>query len=234
MPRSFRLSVWLCLGVAACLLAGWDGDIGAAHRLLPEPLQPSAAQAAMQCATPSEGDLVQGSGAQVYLYAGGALHQVPDLATLRALGYDPNAVDPIRDDCLRALRMGDAVPSAGHGDRVAASRADTADVSVRPGPAMAILAGAPEVPRGTTVPLTARADVPDAPGLVLSISRTAPDGRGASSGLVTRCAGKAVCSVDVWDDEPITWTYVATLYSCPDPSMCVAVQESDSVSVTWR
>jgi hypothetical protein len=223
--------------VAGCLLVVLALGSGRAERAPAGLVGIPAAVAAAQCSVPNEGDVLQGAGPEVYLYAGGALHQVPDLATLRALGYDPNAIDPIRDECLRALRLGDPVPSAraaGVEGRTAASRAEAASQPTQSGPPVALTASATDVPRATSVLLTARADVPDSPGLVLSIQRTDLEGRGPASGLVTRCSGRSVCSVEVWEDRAITWTYVATLYHCPDPSACVAVQDSAPVSVTWR
>jgi len=88
--------------------------------------------------------------------------------------------------------------------------------------------------RRTAVLLTARTDASDGAGLLLSIRRSPGDGRGAASGLVTTCAGTTTCAVEVWEDDPTTWSYAATLYRCPAPGMCVAVQESAPVSVTWR
>ena len=195
------------------------------------------ASAAADCPTPSDGDLLQGPGDEAYLYTNGTLRAIPDRETFRALGFDPNGVDPIRDDCLRAMRFGEPLPSVGNGSqpgRSAASAPAPAAPRDPSAPAVMLEVSDARPSRGTTVRLTARTDAPNRGGLVLSIDRTADEGRTGRSGLVTTCSDTASCAVEAWEDEATAWTYVATLYRCPTPGSCVAVQESSPVAVAWR
>lgn len=192
--------------------------------------------AAMNCPSPSDGDLLQGPDERFYLFKDRTLHAIPDVETLRALGFDPNGADPIRDDCLRVMRFGDPVPSVGGGGQPTRSAAapDPAAPRDPAAPAVTLDVSDARPARRSTVRLTARLDSPAGNGLALSIHRTADDGRPGASGLVTTCPGATSCAVEVWEDEARTWVFVATLYRCDTPSSCVAVQESHPVSVTWE
>ena len=204
---SSRSVARLCLILAAGLLVEWADPLGHVDRALFGLAGPRPAVAATECVPPSEGDVLETAGSRLYVYADGALHAVPDVATLRSLGYDPNGVDPIRDDCLRALPVGDPIPrasAAGADDRTARSRAERASEPAQAGPAVLLWAGSPEVARGARVPLLARADVPDAADLVLSIRRAAAEGQAGASGLVTRCSGSSSCAVEVVEDEAVS------------------------------
>ena len=233
-----RLGAALVAGV----LLGWAADEMVGTR--PGARPPShlvggalPASAAADCPTPSDGDLFQGPGDEAYLYTDGTLRAIPDRETLRALGFDPNGADPIRDDCLRAMRSGEPLPSVGTGrQRGRSAAASPAPAAPRDPSAPAVMLDVSDArpSRGATVRLTARTDAPDRGGLVLSIHRTSDGGLTGTSGLVTTCSDTTSCAVEAWEDEATAWTYVATLYRCPTPGSCVAVHESSPVGVAWR
>ena len=196
-----------------------------------------SATAAGSCVVRSEGDLLQGSGPEVYVYVGGVLRAIPDRETLRSLGYDPNGVDPIRDECLREMRFGEPIPSVRAGGAVdrPAPPAPGARAEVETWPVVVTLeASRVQAPRGGRVLLIARTPWPEGGAFVLTIRQTDGPGGGPRSALVTGCHGMVTCTAEVQADEPATWTYTATLYRCTSPGACVAEQDSSSVSVTWQ
>lgn len=217
-----RVGAVLTASMVLLLLLGWAGG--------------APADAAMNCPTPSDGDVLQGPDDQTYLYTNGVLRAIPDRETLRALGFDPNGADPIRDECLRAMRFGEPIPSVGTGGQRGRSDVPAAPVPTPDPAAPTVMLDVSDArpARQTTVRLTARTDAPQGNGLVLSIHRTAGVGHPGPSGLVTTCSDTMACSVEVWEDEAVTWVYVATLYRCSAPGVCVAVQESSPVGIAWQ
>jgi hypothetical protein len=221
--------------LAAVLPAAWtigaatEPSVAAAAR---PPIAPVVLQAPAPASCPpvEPGAVLQGTGAAFYLVLDdGALRSIPDAATLRSLGYDPNGADPIRDDCLRALRV------EGEAPRVAdAGRAARAEPPPNYGPPVVLAADAADAPRRGTVRLVARIDVPDADGLLLAISASDDAGGAGGSRLVGTCAGAAACALEVSEDRAASVTYVATVYACSGPDACVAVRDSNPVGVTWR
>ncbi len=83
---------------------------GRASALRPERFDQRSAQEPESCA-PMEGDLLQGSGPEVYVYLEGALHQIPDQETFNGLGYDPASIDTVADECLESIGLGGPLPS---------------------------------------------------------------------------------------------------------------------------
>ena len=61
----------------------------------------------------SDGTLLQGSAAVIYLMQNGQRHAIPDLATLAALGYSLNNVQSVADADLSAIPLGAPVPEGG-------------------------------------------------------------------------------------------------------------------------
>lgn len=229
--------------LAVLLLVGWDqigiadaGIGGSRTSGLFGGALPVAAAA--DCVIPTDGDVFQGPDERTYLYTNGTLRAIPDRETLRALGVDPNGVDPIQDECLQAMRFGSPLPSVGRpstGSSQVRSVAETPAAAQSPStPGVTLDASNPQLARRTSVRLTARTDAPDGNGLVLSIHRAPVEGGTGTAGLVTTCANTTSCTVQVWEDEARGWTFVATLYRCSAPGTCVAVQESDPVGVTWQ
>jgi len=219
---SSRIGAALLAGLLVLLIGGWVAVI--------------PADAAQSCPSPTDGDVFQGPDERVYLFTNGTLRAIPDLETLRALGFDPNGVDLIREACFRVMRFGDPMPSVGPGGQRGTSASATTPAATRDpaAPAVTLDVNDPSPARRTTIRLTARTDAPDGGGLTLSIHRVSGEGGTGASGLVTTCANTTTCTVEVWEDEAATWTYVATLYRCQAPGVCVAVQESTPVSVAWQ
>ena len=218
---SGRLGAVLLVGLLFLVIGGGE-------------IRPAAAAA--DCPTPADGDLLQASDGSLSVFTSGVLRAVPDRKTLRALGFDPNGADPIRDECLRTMRFGDPFPSVGTGDQRGASATTPLPAATRDPAVPAIVLDVSDVlpAHRSAVRLTARTDAASGTGLLLSIHRTSDDGRTGTSGLVTTCADATVCSVEVWEDEATTWDFVATLYRCSAPGVCVAVQESSPVRVAWQ
>lgn len=230
-PLRRRWSRWRHQRLGVALLAGCLLLMGLASLSHVRP-----ANAEKDCRQPTNGDLFQARDDALYLYTEGVLRAVPDHETLRALGFDPNGADPIRDECLRALHFGEPFPSAnpaGHPERTtaAATPAMPRDPAT---PAITLHASDAQPARNATTRLTARTDAPQGAGLLLAIHRQAGAGHPGSSRLVTTCSGMLTCSVEIWEDAARTWTFHATLYQCSAPGVCVAVQESSAVAVTWR
>lgn len=226
--------------LAVLLLASWDqiGSAAVGHTVSRTPglvggVVPVAAAA--ECVIPTDGDVFQGPDERTYLYTNGVLRAIPDRETLRALGVDPNGVDPIQDDCLQAMRFGNPLPSVGTSSSQPRAVADAPAAAQSPSaPGVTLDASNAQLTRRTSVRLTARTDASDGNGLVLSIHRAPAEGGTGTAGLVTTCSNTTSCTVQVWEDEARGWTFVATLYRCSAPGTCVAVQESDPVGVTWQ
>ncbi|MFN0074269.1 MAG: hypothetical protein ACKVVP_22540 [Chloroflexota bacterium] len=207
------------------------------------------------CPALDDGTLVQASGPEIYLIQHGVLRWIPNLDTLRALGFDGGAVELLADACLRDYPAGEPFASASSLPTTApdftrsTETAPTGTPSVRrpgTGPVgplaksgvptdstLTISASAAELPVGAVLTLTAQASVSESGAFTLTIQRLRSPG-GPAGGLVANCTSASTCVGQTRLSEPATVLYLATLYRCDARGACAAERSSEPVSVRWR